>query len=198
MPKKGVSEERKTQIMESLYKCLLEKQFHEITIKDIAAEAGINHGMIYYFYENKEDVLLHFIDYIAGNYESDFLKYMETEEAHGLEGKDILRHAMNYSNDRITLNRDLSKIFIEVWGIANHNTKVQKKLSSLYNRWILSIREILEKCGMSNERAERMSHAMVSFFEGNALFSIVFEWKSDKIRINLDEFQDRILEMVDE
>jgi AcrR family transcriptional regulator len=197
MPKKSVSEERKEQIMKSLYKCLLKKQFHEITIKDIAGEAGINHGMIYYFYSSKEDVLLNFIDYISEQYRKNFIQYMNTKKAGALKGKALMRHAMNFSNEKITLNRNLSKIFIEIWSIASHNKKIRKKLRCLYEEWIFYIKEILVKTGISDEWADGISKATVSFFEGNALFSILFQWKKEQVKLILDEFQNRIIEIID-
>jgi AcrR family transcriptional regulator len=198
MPKKGVGQERKKQIMASLNRCLLKKQFHEITIKDIAAEAGINHGMIYYFYKSKEDVLLHFVEYVADNYRTDFVDYITSEKANSMTGKSLLHHVMAFSNDRITLNRNLSMIFIEIWGIANHNINVRKKLRSLYEEWVFYIEDTLEKCGVSDERAKNISKAMVSFFEGNALFSILFDWKEEELKTILDEFQNRIMDMIDQ
>lgn len=198
MPKKIVREERKIQIMESLYNCLLKNQFHEITLIDIASEAGINQGMIHYFYKKKDDLLLHFIDYIEDQFRTNIIEYMNTEKAHSLKGKALLRHAMNFSNERITLNRDLTKIFIEIWGIANHNIKVRKKLRHLYDQWIFFAKDILIKTGLSSQRAEDLSNTMVSFFEGNALLSMIFDLNGEQIRTILNEFQNKILEMIDE
>lgn len=198
MPKKSVSEERKSQIMESLYKCLLKKQYHEITLTDIAATAGVNQGMIYYLYKKKEEVLLHFIDFIEERYRRDFSEYMNKEEIRSLKGKALIGHAMSFSNDRITVNRDLSKIFIEIWGIANHNKKVRKKMRHLYEQWISHVKGIIIKTGVSDEKAEGISNAMVSFYEGSSLISIILDWKGEQIKITLNDFQNRIMEMIDE
>ncbi len=44
---------RRNQILDAAAKVFAEKGFHPTTIKDIAAEAGIAHGTIYNYFENK-------------------------------------------------------------------------------------------------------------------------------------------------
>ena len=49
---------RRNQILDAAAKAFAEKGFHPTTIKDIATEAGIAHGSIYTYFENKTALLL--------------------------------------------------------------------------------------------------------------------------------------------
>ena len=49
---------RRNQILDAAAKVFAEKGFHPATIKDIATEAGIAHGTIYTYFENKTALLL--------------------------------------------------------------------------------------------------------------------------------------------
>jgi AcrR family transcriptional regulator len=49
---------RRNQILDAAAKVFAEKGFHPATIKDIATEAGIAHGSIYTYFENKTALLL--------------------------------------------------------------------------------------------------------------------------------------------
>ncbi len=49
---------RRNQILDAAAKVFAEKGFHPTTIKDIATEAGIAHGSIYTYFENKNALLL--------------------------------------------------------------------------------------------------------------------------------------------
>ncbi len=53
---------RRNQILDAAAKVFAEKGFHPTTIKDIAVEAGIAHGTIYNYFENKPALLLGIFD----------------------------------------------------------------------------------------------------------------------------------------
>ncbi len=53
---------RRNQILDAAIKVFAEKGFHAATIKEIAAEAGIAHGSIYTYFENKTALLLGIFD----------------------------------------------------------------------------------------------------------------------------------------
>jgi AcrR family transcriptional regulator len=53
---------RRNQILDAAAKVFAEKGFHPTTIKDIATEAGVAHGSIYTYFENKTALLLGIFD----------------------------------------------------------------------------------------------------------------------------------------
>ncbi len=52
-----VVEDRREQIMDAAMRVFAQKGFLKATNKDIAREAGITPGLIYYYFESKEAVL---------------------------------------------------------------------------------------------------------------------------------------------
>ncbi len=58
MPKLGMKEIRKGQVIDATRKCIVEKGVLELSIKDVAREAGVSTGIIYHYFENKQDLLL--------------------------------------------------------------------------------------------------------------------------------------------
>ncbi len=59
MPK--VTEEyldtRRQQIMAAAYRCFAKKGFHQATMRDIYAEAGLSAGAIYHYFRSKEEII---------------------------------------------------------------------------------------------------------------------------------------------
>ncbi|GHO47902.1 TetR/AcrR family transcriptional regulator [Ktedonospora formicarum] len=51
------TEDRREQILDAAMRVFVEKGFVRATNKDVAREAGITPGLIYYYFENKEAVL---------------------------------------------------------------------------------------------------------------------------------------------
>ena len=68
MGRKNIQQERRLQIIKALNRCLLKKPYRDTTIKDIALEAGVNHGMLHYYFKDKEEILLNFVDYILNKH----------------------------------------------------------------------------------------------------------------------------------
>lgn len=49
--------DRRRQILEAAVKVFAEKGFHASRVRDIAEEAGIAYGLVYHYFESKEDLL---------------------------------------------------------------------------------------------------------------------------------------------
>src|SRR5437870_12542779 len=49
--------DRRTQILDAAMVCFAKRGFHQASMHDISAEAGMSVGLIYRYFENKEDVI---------------------------------------------------------------------------------------------------------------------------------------------
>ncbi|HMG04331.1 MAG TPA: TetR/AcrR family transcriptional regulator [Chthoniobacterales bacterium] len=56
-PSIDLSLDRRTQILEAAMVCFAKRGFHQTSMHDISAEAGISVGLIYRYFENKEAVI---------------------------------------------------------------------------------------------------------------------------------------------
>src|SRR2546429_9583619 len=50
-------QDRRTQILDAALICFAKRGFHEASMRDISAEAGISVGLIYRYFENKDAVI---------------------------------------------------------------------------------------------------------------------------------------------
>src|SRR3989441_12417663 len=51
-------DQTKDRIVDAAYRALVKRGYHETSIKDIAAEAGVAPGLAHYYFETKEDLLV--------------------------------------------------------------------------------------------------------------------------------------------
>ncbi|MCL6515326.1 TetR family transcriptional regulator [Alicyclobacillus sp.] len=58
MPKTGMQEVRREQVIAATVRCIMNKGLSNLSMKDIAREAGVSTGVIYHYFENKSDLLL--------------------------------------------------------------------------------------------------------------------------------------------
>jgi len=196
MARKNVQEERKLQILKALDTCLQKKSFEKTSIKDIANVAGVNHGVLHYYFTGKEDILLNYIDYVMDNYQAQAREFFATISPEELTKEQYIEESFKFINNRITLNKNLSRIFVEIWEISLYNKKVKARLQETYNRWIDEVAAIISNYMDDKAYARNLSVAMVAFWEGMAMFSSVFPRETLNIEVVLKGFQERILEIL--
>jgi len=194
MPNKKDPEEKKILILKSLNQCLQEKPFDKTSIKDIARTAGVNHGLLHYYFKNKEDILTQYIEYVIDHYRSMFNDWLILIESKKLNKKELIEEFFNFMNSRITLNKELSKVFIEIWEIAAYNSNIKTILQQAYREWIDTLSEMLNTVANDPGAARQTSAATVAFLEGMALFSIILTPDTFDFNQVLTEFQKKIIE----
>ncbi|HSV96760.1 MAG TPA: TetR/AcrR family transcriptional regulator [Spirochaetota bacterium] len=198
MARKRVQEERRIQILDALHRCLLIRPFHGTSIKHIAKEAGVNHGVLHYYFESKQDILLTYIDYVIDSYKAHYAEWFKTLDVPAADGRRFLEEILGYMTERITLNRDLSRVFIEIWEIASYDKKVRAKLQKVYMEWVRTVSGILKDMGKKEETVYRVSRALIVFFEGMALFSVIMPQKEFKTTDLLVWFENWVIDKIDE
>ncbi len=196
MARKPVREERKRQILKALDQCLLEKSFHQTSIKDISRVAEVNHGVLHYYFKSKEDILLHYIDYVVDDFKSQVQEMLSSRNMEEMSKQDFVKEVFSFVNQRITLNRNLSKIFVEIWEIALYDKAVREKLRQAYHEWISILTRNITRGSTDSEAALIISISMVAFWEGMSLFSTIFDEGGIDFEAVLSRFQQRILEIL--
>jgi AcrR family transcriptional regulator len=196
MSRKNGQEEKRIQILQALDQCLQEKPFDQTSIKDIAKTAGVNHGLLHYYFKGKEDILINYIDYIIEHYLSMFEGWYSEKSLEGVDEKKLMKEFFEFMNERITLNQSLSKVFIEIWEIAAYNPKVKSKLQRAYTQWTDVLTGILKRTIKNKKTARQISMAVVAFHEGVSLLSILMESKDVDLKKVLAVFQKTIIDML--
>jgi AcrR family transcriptional regulator len=194
--RKSIQEERRLQILKALDACLQEKSFEKTSIKDIARVAGVNHGVLHYYFSSKEDILLNYIDYVIDDYQSQVKDLLGSKDVDRLGKRELIEMIFGFINDRITLNKSLSRIFVEIWEIALYHDAVRAKVREAYMRWFDELVANLSRYIDDEQFAIQVSIAMVAFWEGMALFSTIFEPGALDIKEVLKGFQYRILDII--
>jgi AcrR family transcriptional regulator len=197
MPRKNIQKEKRIQILEALNACLLKKPFLKTSIRDIAREAGVNHGVMHYYFKSKDDILLHYIDFTIEKYNAIYTEWLESIAPEGIDEKEMIEEAIKLMIGKITLDTDLSRIFIEIWEIAAYNKKVRERLKKMYVVWESTLDDLLLRLGKSKKISKSLSKSMVAFAEGIALFSIIFEGRDFPVESVLNDFQHYVSYILD-
>lgn len=196
MGRKPIREQRRKEILEALYRCLLRKPYSETSIKDIGAEAGINYAMLHYYFKSKEDILLCFIDGIFEHYFGLSKQYLEKLGEKELTHRETLREVFNFMNTQITTDKKLQTIFVEIWGIALYKPAVHAHVKKMYSEWIKELSRIMQSLNSNPDETGWLAMSLVAFQEGIGLFSISFDLKKKETMALMETFQDKIIEIL--
>src|SRR5207302_10456197 len=112
------SADRRSQILEAALVCFAKRGFHQTSMHDISAEAGISVGLIYRYFENKEAV----ISAMAARHKEEIQQMLERARraASLLESWEILFTAHCCQNEP----RLISAFIVDLYAVASRNPHV--------------------------------------------------------------------------
>src|ERR1700732_5542756 len=110
--------DRRTQILDAAVVCFAKRGFHQASMHDISAEAGISVGLIYRYFENKEAV----ISAMADRHKSEIAEVLERARQAPtlLESLEILFTAHCSENSP----KVLSAFVVDLYAEASRNPEI--------------------------------------------------------------------------
>lgn len=129
MPKVGMEEIRKSQVLSAAKKCIINNGISNLSMKAIATEAGISTGIIYHYFKNKEDLLL---QVLKDTFRSSHEQVLQTVEPLTDPKEKLLTHLVNI-NSVPKDNPDFYPLFLNYLGEANHHPEIQRIVVKFFN-----------------------------------------------------------------
>ena len=122
-----MADQTKDRIVEAAYHALVRHGYHETSMKDIAAEAGLAPGLAHYYFQTKEDLLVAAIEYGCR-------PTIDAWEAAGIsktgplaEDADPLafaRTAFELAKDELRTYPGVFQLTFDMFGVGLHNPKI--------------------------------------------------------------------------
>jgi AcrR family transcriptional regulator len=188
MSRKPVRDERRKQILEALHTCLLEKPFHKTSIKDIAQKAGLNHGALHYYFKNKEDLLLEYIEYTQNKFIRIFYERFKSEFEKSAADLQTFQEKMRWALYEMAFNQEYARIYTEIWAHALYSEKVMDKLKGMYRVLREQVFAEVTHFVDSKKLARRISLTIIALWEGMSIMAIFFDKKDLTAEIDFGEF----------
>ena len=131
-------QERKTELLDAAEELFIQTGYEQTAIRDIISKVGVAHGLFYYYFSSKEDILTEIID----RYYMEFLRELEPIVAQrGVRGIDLF---IQMSDASLSIKRGKEKFFSYI--SATTDPVLQERLSSRYRELIAPvITSIVEK-----------------------------------------------------
>src|SRR6266540_3528143 len=133
------SPDRRSQILDAALVCFAKRGFHQASMHDISAEAGISVGLIYRYFENKEAV----ISAMADRHKIEISEVLERARQAPtlLESLEILFTAHCCENEP----RLISAFVVDLYAEASRNPHVDDLVRDVFETAMRGVRDLIAR-----------------------------------------------------
>lgn len=142
-------EKTKSIIMEKSMRLFAENGYHGTSINQIAKEAGISKGLIYNYFEKKEDIVEEIISHAFSDFEFMFEQMMNFEEPY-----EAIKVIMNSSFDMIKNQAEFYKLLIMVSLQKDLQPITTKVMEEFYDNMYAAMEKLFEALGVDDPFTE--------------------------------------------
>lgn len=173
MPKVGVEELRREQILQAAYRCVAKKSINGTRMKDIAQEAGISQGVIHYYFQTKEKLLKELLAWSLQEYLEGALQKISQEK----DPLKRLKTLFMYQEQVVKERKDLVEVFYDFWVQGTKDPDIREKMKEqfeLYRNFIRNIvKEGVDSDTVKEECLDFVPPLTVSLLEGFAIQQVI-------------------------
>ncbi len=138
-----MSDETRDQIVAAAYRALVKGGYHATSIKDIAEEAGVAAGLVHYYFETKEDLLVAAIEHGCAALFKEWKRHGLSLGEPGSVGEnplELARLGFELSKQDLRRHRGLYLLIFDMYGVGLHHPKI----AAAVNEFIGERRALIE------------------------------------------------------
>jgi TetR/AcrR family fatty acid metabolism transcriptional regulator len=170
MPRPDVSVERKLQIVEAAMKVFARKGFDAARMEDIAQEAGLSIGGVYWYFKGKDDVIVGIMQAII---DADVKALRELLGAPGTVRDRLSQYVLATIEEAI----ETAPLSYELYGLALRDTKVRKHIRSFFTAYrdVLAefVRQGIQRGELRDVDANLAATTFAALYEGMLEIALV-------------------------
>jgi AcrR family transcriptional regulator len=138
VPKTAARAAAEEALLDAAERLLADAGYAGITTRRLAAEAGVNHGLVHYYFGSNENLLVHALERFTGR----LIARQRELYAAGVPFAGRWRTAMHY-----LVSEDVSyqKIWLELQALAWNNPDIRARLARVNAEWRAVLAEAFEQ-----------------------------------------------------
>jgi AcrR family transcriptional regulator len=161
MGRKSNAPQRREQIVWALYDCLVEKGHEKVSVKEIAARAGLPSGVIHYYFSSKDDIVSNLAEAIVDKY-STMLDERLTAAA---STEQRIESVIDFVVDILIFNRPLNHVFYNLIQMTFERKALGKVVKKMFKDYRKRLADIFKEAGVGRE-SKMLGAALVAVTEG--------------------------------
>lgn len=169
-------QERRRQILAAAYAIAARERLEGLTVRRVAAEAGLSAGTVFFHFDDKETLLLALLDVVI----DELIVVSTSDEALSLDtARDRLLGRIREDVARLPAERDTVELFYDYWVMGTRHPRVRERISAALRAYRASFRPLVddvmaeEPTRFAGTSPEALATIVVAFVEGNAVQAVM-------------------------
>jgi AcrR family transcriptional regulator len=190
VPKIGVEarEERRQDLLDAAWACVARGGYHNLTIDDVCAEAGLSKGAFYTYFKTKRDLLMALLDQDAANMEALITGVGQSHDG----GMERIRRYLRAVLERGE-NRAVVQMRADLWAEVRDDPAIQQRFAENVRKRRTQLKSWIDDAIRSGELVEIPANAFASVLlalaDGLMLHTSIdpggFRWRNIRTALNV-------------
>jgi AcrR family transcriptional regulator len=172
-PSEALSEERRGQILNAAAVVFAQRGFHVARMDDVAAEAGVSKGTLYWYFESKDDLIQSLLDRLL----EQELAQAETLLEMDIPAVEMLERLMDLLIEDIIRMKPLMPILFEFFSLMMRRNKVKQVLGGYYRSYLEALEPII-KAGVERGEFKIVNSMEVAIAISATIEGTIFLWSA--------------------
>lgn len=157
-------QDRVLKILQSARDLMISSGYHQLTLRKVAAGAGISVGNLSYYYSNKQDLLRDLLDTVINAYLEEFDK---VRAGAGQSPQDQFVAIVRFIIDDLG-TQETTHFFPGLWDLANHDSHAAERMNELYIKARLDLNDLITTLnpGLSEAEGQQVALFISASMEG--------------------------------
>ena len=169
-------------ILKAAFNCISARGYANVSLRDIADEAGVVLSQLNYYYKNKEGLFIEIVKMLSQKY----LHEIESNLKKGKSKKERISFLIKYFQEMLRQNAELFKILFDLTSMALWSAALKELVNDLFHR----LTELIEKYIVSefsdqeefqNHSTTTLSRMMLGTLFGTSIQVILADGNEDMI-----------------
>jgi AcrR family transcriptional regulator len=178
---KTLNIDTKQHIIDSACQLIKKRKLEDISLKNIADEAKISKGTLYYYYTSKDLIILDIVSKYLKDLEDAFISWVENrEKVTTLER--LINYVLSYGSK--DYDRAILHFYLLNQAINSGDTIIKDKFKETYNKWkeLLKI-NISERVKVEGIDSETLATILLTIIDGIIIQNFIGTDKIDCMKI---------------
>ncbi len=140
MGRKSMADQRRSEIIDAFYRCVVREGFSGASIRKVAQEANVKPSILHHYFQNRDEMIetlvAHYTDMIFEYFNKKMRPYKDPEER--------LAHALRFLFGPGMIGDEVTGVFLEFMVEARHNPRVRKTLATTFRRFRAAIIDFID------------------------------------------------------
>jgi len=189
-PKPDVSEERKHQILDAAIHVFSRDGFHEARMEDIAKEADMSKGALYWYFKSKDEIITNLLGFF---FDREFGK-LKSWDLESRSPAELLKDYTNLLIEDLDSIKPFLMVAYEFMAMISRNKNVRKVVQKSLNQYIEITVPIIQR-GVDEGEFRQLDPYETSLAFGAIIEGSIIIWAYDMERFQLSELISRNLQI---